>query len=158
MRRPAVGRSQHLIDVENLYGEHHEALYEPEFGELYTAVVGRGPNDLITVGADRSHALDAALAFPGCRRVMGSGPNGADLALIDSIDWPSLQRGCDRLVIASGDGVFVEVAEIGRRHGLGIVVVSREKGLSRRLRAQADEVIEFPEFDPACLFAFTHAA
>jgi NYN domain len=154
----SVGRSHHIIDIENLYGEHRRAQYEPWFADLYAGVVGLGPTDLVSVAADHKRAFAVDSVFPGARRLVGRGVDGADVALIDSIDWPSLARGCDTVVIASGDYRFVDVAYRARSLGLRVVVVSRRRSLSRYLKCQGDEVIEFPEFDPALPPQFVRAA
>ena len=144
----ATGRAHHLIDIENLFGEHHTAVFEPWFGELYAEVVALGCSDLCSVAADRSHLLEVAEVFPGAQRLVGVGPDGADIALLDAIDWPTLHRGCDTLDIASGDGRFVDAAYRARALELRVVVVSRATSLSRVLASYADEVIEFPDIDP----------
>jgi hypothetical protein len=154
----SVGRSHHIIDIENLYGEHRRAQYQPWFADLYAEVVGLGSTDLVSVAADYKRTFAVSSVFPGARRLVGRGLDGADVALIDSIDWPSLARGCDTVVIASGDYRFVDVAYRARALGLRVVVVSRRRSLSRYLECQADEVIEFPEFDPAVPPQFVRAA
>lgn len=158
MKNIQVGRARHLIDIENLYAAHHGVQYETWFAKMYRDVVGVGPNDLITVAADRSHALEIDAVFPGAQKVWGYGPDGADRQLIDSIDWPSLVRGCDTLVIASGDWYFLDAAYQARTHGLRVLVASRTDCLSKRLAPYADAVIEFPEFDPAVPPQFVRAA
>ena len=158
MRDLSVGRARHLIDLENLYAAHHRVQYETWFAKLYRDVVGVGPDDLLTVAADRSHALEIDAVFPGARKLWGCGPDGADRQLADSIDWPSLVRGCDTLVIASGDWYFIDAAYRARQFGLRVVVASRAECLSRRLAPYADDVIEFPEFDPAVPPQFVRAA
>jgi hypothetical protein len=158
MRTIARNRSLHLIDVENLYAAHHEAPYEPWFGDLYWEVVGRGPTDLAIVGADRSHALEIDAVFPGARKLWGFGPDGADRQLLDAVDWPALARGCTTLVIASGDGCFVDAAYRARQRDIRVVVVSRAESLSGYLASYADAVIEFPDFDPGAPPEFVTAA
>ena len=154
----AVGRSHHIIDIENLYGEHRRAQYQPWFADLYAEVVGLGATDLVSVAADHKRTFAVGSVFPGARRLVGRGVDGADVALIDSIDWPSLARGCDTVVIASGDYRFVDVAYRARVLGLRVLVVSRRHSLSRHLKSQADAVIEFPEFDPMVPPGFVTAA
>ena len=152
------GRARHLIDLENLYAAHHRVQYETWFSQLYREVVGVGPEDLLTVAADRRHALEIDAVFPGARTLWGFGRDGADRQLVASIDWPSLVRGCDTLVIASGDWCFTDVAYRARQFGLRVVVASRARSLSRMLAPYADEVIEFPEFDPAVPPQYVRAA
>ncbi len=154
----ASDRSMHLIDVENLYAAHHEAQYEAWFAQLYREVVGVGPCDLLTVAADRSHALEIDAVFPGAQKLWGHGSDGADRQLLGAIDWPALARGCTTLVIASGDGCFVDAAYRARVLDIRVVVVSRAESLSGYLASYADAVIEFPDFDPTAPPQFVTAA
>ena len=91
-------------------------------------------------------------------RSMPFGPDGADRQLLDAVDWPALERGCSTLVIASGDGCFVDAAYRARQRDIRVVVVSRAESLSAYLASYADVVIEFPEFDPGAPPEFVTAA
>lgn len=154
----SLGRSHHFIDIENLFGRHHESPFQPWFADLYSSIAGLRHNDLVSIAADINHAHDLASVFPGARRLVGVGPDGADIALIDSIDWPSLVRGCDTVVIASGDQRFTDLAYRARSFGLRVIVVALADSLSKRLAPYADEVIFFPPFDPELPPHLTRAA
>lgn len=134
-------RAHHIVDIENLLGLTHGQPVAPAAGTLYRAVAGVGPNDLLTVAADRSRAFEVRAAFPGAEVRWGAGPDGADLALLAAADVDLLARRFDTLVIGSGDHLFWDLAYRARVAGLKVVVVSRPRGLSRVLASQADEVI-----------------
>jgi len=135
------GRAHHIIDIENLLVLTRDEPVAPWAGELYRAVAGVGPSDLLTVAADRSRVFGVRAAFPGAEVRWGSGPDGADLALLAATDVDLLARRFDTLVIGSGDHLFWDLAYRARIAGLKVVVVSRPRGLSRVLASQADEVI-----------------
>lgn len=135
-------RAHHLIDIENLLALTHGQPVAPAAGQLYRAVAGVGPGDLLTVAADRSRVFEVHAAFPGAALRWGTGPDGADLALLDAIDVHLLARRFDTLVIGSGDHLFWDLAYRARAVDLKVVVVSRPRGLSRLLASQADEIIE----------------
>ena len=78
------------------------------------------------------------------------GPNGADIALIERVkDVQFVAPLYDRIVIGSGDGVFVHVARAYRRQGRVVEVASRRRSLSRALGAVASTVylLSLPELD-----------
>lgn len=137
-----IGRTLHLVDLENIAG-----TGRPEFdevlalGQLYRRVLAPREWDLITVGTDNRNVFHIDAAFPGCRRVTGRGADGADRALIESIEWEVLRSRFERLVIASGDHCFTGVAEEARRNGLSVNVVVGRGSLAGILGAFADAVI-----------------
>jgi hypothetical protein len=79
---------------------------------------------------------------------MRSGPDGADLALLDVIVGESVEERFSGVVIASGDGRFAD--EAARLGSLGIVVtvVSTRRSLSRRLELAAGQLVIFDEMLP----------
>ena len=141
--RPA--RAFHLIDAENLAGAAPMQALDTRIGDLYRSVVHPQSEDLFGVAADRTRLIDLATAFPGVQTLIGHGPNGADNALIDAIDWDLLVRRFDTIYIGSGDHWFTGLAHHAHLLGLKVVVVSRAVALSRMLESRADEFIELPE-------------
>ena len=136
------GRAHHVIDIENLLGLTHGQPVAAAAGALYRAVAEVGPSDLLTVAADRSRAFELRAAFPGAELRWGTGPDGADRALLAATDVQLLARRFDTLVIGSGDHLFWDLAYRARVVGLKVVVVSRRRGLSRLLAREAHEIIE----------------
>lgn len=65
--------------------------------------------DHIIVAADRSLVFDCHEVFPRARVLSGTGPDGADQALLAALTDPGLPwvaRRYDRVVIGSGDHAF----------------------------------------------------
>jgi len=142
-----IKRTYHAVDIENILALTHGMAIGLRAGELYKATVGFGPGDLIEVAADVTRVFQARAAFPGAKVLHGVGRDGADRALIASIDLDHIAGRFDSITIASGDHAFVDLAYRARRRGLEVIVVSRPSCLSRVLAPYADIVIDMPEFD-----------
>lgn len=118
-------RTLHLLDVENLVsGQVSRATVSAMWAE-FVRVVGARWNDHSTVAASTRHAPAAFFALPrGIRRVVGTDdPDGADRALIDSVDVDWVSEHFGRVVIASGDHIFAPLANRLRDNGVEPVQV-----------------------------------
>lgn len=118
-------RTLHLLDVENLLGGRVcTASVRTMWTDFVTAVDARW-DDLSTVAVARRHAATTFFALPDAvRRVVGGdGPDGADLALIESVDVDWVHRNFGRVVIASGDHIFTGPARQFSTRGLEVVQV-----------------------------------
>ena len=146
-----AGRGLHLDDIENLMGGPRAdlpAIYQVR--SCYLDTVPIGENDHFVIGANPQIAPFARVFWPSAELVAMRGPNGADIALIERVkDVPFVASLYDRIVIGSGDGVFVHVARAYRYYGLKVEVVSRRRSLSRELMAVASTVyfLPLPEAD-----------
>jgi len=138
------GRRLVLIDVENIVGgpcsteacaRWARRRLEDElgpFGDLWS--------DQVWVGVDGGGLRNVAWEWSAGRPVEGYGENGADLALLELLT-DDVRRRFERVVLASGDGIFAErVASLTRR-GVHTTVVAHECGLSAPLRIAASEVV-----------------
>src|SRR5690606_12863017 len=98
------------IDCENLVGGAviHAQDAQQARRELDLAV-GARPGDQVVVGASHISALESGLAWPGAQLKVRSGPDGADICLIEALDVEWVARRFDSVVLASGDGIFTEV-------------------------------------------------
>jgi hypothetical protein len=118
-------RTLHLVDVENLVSGDVSAHLVRQMWAEFVDVLGVRWNDHSTVAVSRRNAATAFLALPsGLRRVVGAdGPDGADLALIESVDvdWAAAHFG--QVVIASGDHIFAPLANRLRARGIPVVQV-----------------------------------
>ncbi len=138
-RHVPPGRSLYLVDIENLTGSPWPTCAEAgaAIDEL-TRLVPSNPGDHVVVGASRVLGLDVKRWWPDVRVVTGAGPHGADLALLDVVaDTRWIAARYDRIVVASGDHIFVPAVEALRRRGAVVGVVSRAGSLSRDLRRSA---------------------
>ena len=127
-----AGRALHLVDIENLAGAARE--YRCSAGEAlaqYRALAGVQEGDHVVIAAGGVMAFRAGHLWAGARVVAARGVNGADLALINEVSIPeSIAARFDRVVIGSGDGIFVESINALRRQGIPVGVVAPIGGLS----------------------------
>lgn len=140
-------RALHLVDIENLSGGPRATAgwFTTSLRE-FAAVAEVGETDQVVMAADRG--VFARTAFGVDRRVryrFGTGPDGADHALLDAAPTDWVVDRFDRLVVGSGDHIFADlVADVGRR-GCDTVVVARPAQLAGRLRRAAAAVRELPD-------------
>jgi len=133
------GRWLHLVDAENLCGTGNPS--DHEMRAVHAAYVDRlrpGPLDHMIVGASHHSGFVAGHGWPGAKLVFGSGPDGADLALLNAL-WPvdEMVQRFDGVVIASGDHIFTDLV-VDLTGAGGTVAVAWGKGaLSPRLESEA---------------------
>lgn len=134
-------RTLNLVDLENLVGGDVDDARVRETWSQFVSAVDARFDDHSTVAVSVRHAAAAFFALPtGIRRVIGSDrPDGADLALIDSveIDWVAANFG--QVVIGSGDHIFAPMARRFREAGLGVIQVLGAGRCSAELYRQCTE-------------------
>ena len=110
--------------------------------------VPRAEGDHYIIGVNPRVGAIAKACWPSAKLVTRSGPDGADIALIEQVkNVRFIAAWYDRIVIGSGDGVFVHVARAYRHQGLVVEVASRRRSLSRDLGSVASVVRILPELD-----------
>lgn len=137
-------RSIHLVDAENLIGS--PTFDRSEVGALKVAYCSVAPvraQDLVVI-ASSHHSAIALAGWPMARSKWRSGPDGADLALIDVITQERVTDRFKSVVIGSGDGIFADVASGLRDDGVSVTVVSRIGSLAYKLHTVADEIRYLP--------------
>jgi len=106
--------------------------------------------DHVIIGVNPMLAVEAKASWPATRLVVRGGPNGGDIALLETVkDVGFIAARYDQIVIGSGDGVFEAVARLYKTYGLPVGVVSRQRSLSHILGAVASFVRLLPEVDRA---------
>lgn len=141
-QRRYPGRTLHLIDVENLAGTGRpDPVRVSEICSWYRQWVGVGAVDQVVVACNHLALLDTALGWPGARYRIRSGPDGADLELLDVLSHENVLERFARFVIGSGDGVFAATTASLAAAGRWVTVVSRRESLAARLRLAACEVV-----------------
>jgi hypothetical protein len=136
-----AGRSLHLVDVENLLGG--TAFAEHDVAALacaYRRSAAIGPSDPVIVASSHHTAPAVWFGWGDARRLVRSGSDGADLALLDVIEHENVAARFQRIVIGSGDGIFAFPAAALQRAGVAVTVVSQPEFLSNRLRLAARDV------------------
>ena len=141
-RRLFPVRRVHLVDIENLAGASLPSLGEVrEALDLYTGCLAIGAMDQVEVASSHLTLLNAALGWPHAHYRVRSGPDGADLALLDVLRHENVASRFTHVAIGSGDHMFAEAAEHLADQGVWVTVVSRRHSLSRRLAQAARQVI-----------------
>jgi hypothetical protein len=147
-RRPAVARRRfpartlHLVDIENLAGNAIPTLVEVMDVQVrYARRMALGLDDHVVMASNHLALVNAALGWPHARYRVRSGPDGADLELLDVIKYENVATRFTHVVIGSGDGTFSPAARSLADGGVRVTVVSRSGSLSPALARAARDVI-----------------
>jgi hypothetical protein len=118
-------RTLSLMDLENLLGGDVETTAVRDMWAEFVTAIDLRHDDHTCVAVSRHHAAAAFFGLPGnVQRIIGAnGPDGADLALIDAVDYRWIAANFGQVVVASGDHIFAPVAERLRSVGLPVVQV-----------------------------------
>lgn len=136
-------RALFLIDLENLLGDPFDLGGVADAMARCLVAGRRLPGDHLIVAGHPHLVLKArqvtGLSFQPLRAPQG--PDGADLALLGALRPAFMAERYQRVVIASGDGIFTELAaELGRR-GVTVWVVAPKGSTATRLRLAAARVV-----------------
>jgi hypothetical protein len=139
------GRRLVLVDIENVVGGAVASAASVHWArEQVAGLVGLEEHDHVVIGTCHRGLLTVGGSWTDVRYVVGSGPDGADLALLEVLEENIAERFAD-LVLVSGDGIFTDaVAALGGQ-GVKVLVVAHPDGLSRRLAMAATESALFDE-------------
>ena len=145
--RPA--RALHLVDIDNLLGD-PATDDEVEIGwtvHTYKGVASFEEGDHVVVATSPfgRHAFAIGTAWPGAQHLWRKGRDGADLALLEHAAWAMEAGNFDRVVIGSGDRIFLVALEWFEGAGIPVEVVSRRRSLAAALRTRARSVRYMPE-------------
>ncbi len=136
----------HLVDVENL-------LATPWF--TWHAVADlRGVYDSVSAASGRAHyvvgtsagrnLIEAGLGWGQGQWVFSRGKDGAERAILSEATFENAVR-YDRVIIGSGDGIFVDLAASLQSVGTEVCVVSRRRSLSKALSLAVPDSRYLPE-------------
>lgn len=136
-----IGRQVILVDIENLVGGAVMTTSAAHWARTQLeAVTEISPEAHVIVGTSHIGLLPTADAWPGKQYLIQSGPNGADLALLDAIEDLLVDR-YDEVVLASGDGIFADAVARLAAHSLDVTVVAHRGHCAGRLRMAAHRTI-----------------
>jgi hypothetical protein len=141
-RRRFPVRTLHLVDIENLAGAAIPSLVQVmDVQDRYARSLSVGHDDQVIMASSHLGFMNAALGWPHARYRVRSGPDGADLELLDVIWHEDVATRFSHVVIGSGDSTFVSAAQALSDGGVRVTVVSRWGSLSPRLALAARDVI-----------------
>jgi hypothetical protein len=131
-----VGRTLHLIDIENLIGDPWAT--GPRVADAYEAALVEAdyrPGDLVFVAANRWMLGELGFApHTPCTLLVAHGEDGADLALLAHAAPEWVAKRFDRMVVASGDGIFAARARACADLGVQVEIVCGVGKVSKQLR------------------------
>jgi hypothetical protein len=90
---------------------------------------------------------DLFWVWQSARFVQGRGLDGADNALISVLREEPVAARSSRIILVSGDHAFAEPLGEIRARGIRTGVMAHPASLSRKLAANADEILWVPGFD-----------
>ena len=144
-----MARALHLVDIDNLLGDPatHD---ENEIGwtiHAYrdVASVVAGDHVVVATSPFGRHALAIGTAWPGVGHVWRKGADGADMALLEEAEWAVATGAFTRVVIGSGDRIFLVALELFEGIGVPVEVVTRRRSAARALCTRARSVSFLPE-------------
>jgi hypothetical protein len=146
-------RTLHLVDIENLAGTAIPSRRQVmDVQNRYARRMVLGVDDQVIMASNHLALVNAALGWPHARYRVRSGPDGADLELLDVIEYENVATRFTHVVIGSGDGVFGHAVEGLTAGGVWVTVVSRLGSLSPGLARAARNVIylDAPPDRPQC--------
>lgn len=141
-----------VVDIENVIGgaalnAHAVAWARRAIEDL----CGPADSDHVVIGTSHVGLLAVGSTWGGPRHVVGSGPDGADLALLDVLDENIATR-FGETILVSGDGIFTTSLAALAAAGVRTTVIAHPDGLSRRLRMTAHRVLHLAEhYQPGTL-------
>lgn len=115
---------------------------------VYRKHVGVGETDHVVVACNHLLFKHAGFGWLDARHLVRSGPDGADMELLEVIHHEHVAERFAHVTIASGDGIFAEAAANLAARGCRVTVVSRRESLSARLALAAHEVIYLDPVEP----------
>lgn len=130
-----------LVDIENYCGKGVLGANDVcKAKSSITEDLSLTDKDLVIVGTSHgANCLTCGVEWRGPRQVLRKGHNGADIALIESVQDYRLETFA-AVIIVSGDGIFVNVAKVAKAYSKPVVVAARKESLSRRLALAASVV------------------
>jgi hypothetical protein len=139
------GRHLTLIDIENLTATASPTREEVEMVRAGLRKVVPGYDEAQRIVACSHHAAPAvAFVFPTARHLWRSGPDGADLVLLDVLENERVDERFERVTICSGDGIFAASAARLAAADVNVTVVSLAGHLATRLQLAARLVALLP--------------
>ncbi|AXE53947.1 NYN domain-containing protein [Aurantimicrobium sp. MWH-Uga1] len=144
-----VNRELHLIDIENELGTGQvKAADIARFRTFYLEANNVPTNAHIVIAVSYSqNLLEAAFGWPGARTVWLPGHDGADRALLEIAYEENVEKRYDKVVIASGDHIFADVAEALQKLGVKVKIFARAVFASAILQSACSEVGLFSSRD-----------
>jgi uncharacterized LabA/DUF88 family protein len=115
------GRTAFFVDIDNICGSGlaPKLMVESSVGAIKSRYRPES-TDLVYCAATALAAYHCKAVWPGCSVRVGRGQDGSDLQLLNDAKPEWLAARFERVVIASGDGIFAPLAQ--KLIDLGVIV------------------------------------
>ncbi len=142
MSQKPIHSEVHLIDIENQLGSSHFTASDvAEFRAFYIAFNDVHEDAQFVIATSNGRGLvEAGLGWPGARSIFRHGHDGADLALLEVIEEEQIEKRFQKIVVASGDGIFAEAVACLFQQGHDVEVFSPALSVSHQFE-NAGEVV-----------------
>lgn len=145
-----LNRGLVLIDIENLVATANPTAEQVAgMAALLRGLIPGFDQAQRIVACSHHAAATASFAFGPARHLWRSGPDGADLALLDVLDKEQVAERFGHVTICSGDGIFAASAAALAGSGVHVTAVALEDQVSTRLRLAAHAIVLIPPGVPA---------
>jgi len=140
--RGLKGRTAYFLDVDNLCGSGLAPKHQVEAALIaIRAKFHPSKDDQIYCAATAKAAFYCKQYWPDCSVRVGRGIDGSDICLLNDADPQWLSKRFERVVIASADGIFAELAIELQKLGVKVVIAATSQKVSHKLRAVAPVVV-----------------
>jgi hypothetical protein len=144
-RRPLRPRHLILVDAENLAGCGVPSPADAAGSrKALMAVIPDLDAAFVVVACNHLAAPAVAWHWRQARNLWRSGPDGADLALLQVLEHEGVERRFDRVTICSGDHIFAGAVATLASQGIRTTVVGLKGHISLSLRMAAHSTVELP--------------
>lgn len=138
----ATGRRFVVVDIENIVGGAVQTIDQAANAhERITEAAGLRNDEQVVLGSSHVGAVDAQLGWGSSRLRVRSGPDGADLELLEVLTTEHIAERFAQVVLVSGDGIFTDAVARLEAAGVPVTVVSRPEACSTRLALAASRTI-----------------
>jgi len=138
-----------VVDIENAVGganiKRDQILWTRR---VLDDLVGLHGSDHVIAASSHIGAVEVGVNWPSARRLVRSGPDGADLVLLDVLAQERIADRFTEMVLVSGDGIFADVVADLASRGVHTTVIAHPRGLSRQLCVVAGSVLYLPIHTP----------
>ena len=140
-------RTLHLVDVDNLLGDPGcaEGARIRRLFDAYREVSSfrHGDHVVVATGCNARHALAVEIAWPNVCHRRRAGRDGADMALLEESEWAAVAGRFGRVVIGSGDRIFLAAMDRLRAADISVDFVARRRSLATAIAVRAGDCISY---------------
>lgn len=136
-----AARTLHLVDVDNLLGD-PECTEVPRISSLFetyrrVSSFVTGDQVVVATGCNARHVLAVEAAWPNVCHRRRKGRDGADMALLEESEWAANSGRFSRVVIGSGDRIFLQAMDRLRAVDIAVDFVSSPRSLASAIAMRA---------------------